>query len=261
MFALDGKVIVVTGAAAGIGAATAARLSQAGAAVVGIDIQPFDNDATKDFASVHEGDVSREERMREIVASVASVHGRIDGLVNNAGVSTSDHAVVDDNDAAYLRAFRVNVLGAAHLLRASAPLMPAGSSVVNIASLSGLLGAPFLGAYAASKAALVELTRTAAIELAPRGIRVNAIAPSGVDTAMLSGDAAVVLAERAWIAHAVPVSRLVQPGEVAAMAHYLLADEAVMVTGQCLVIDGGASAGPALPLLDLALGADEDEHR
>ena len=75
----------------------------------------------------------------------------------------------------------------------------------------------------------------------------------------LERTAAVVMAERAWIAHAVPVDRLVQPGEVAAMAHYLLADESAMVTGQCLVIDGGASAGPALPLLDLALGADESD--
>jgi NAD(P)-dependent dehydrogenase (short-subunit alcohol dehydrogenase family) len=256
VFSLDAKVVVVTGAAAGIGAATAARLTDAGARVVGIDVAPFDDGVKEQFAAVYDGDVAREERVRDIIADAASRFDRIDALVNNAGVSSSDRTVLEDSDAAFLRAYRVNVLGAAHLMRAVAPFMPAGSAVVNVASLSALLGAPHLGAYASSKAALVELTRTAALELAPAGIRVNAVAPSGVDTAMLAGDSAVVSDERAWIAHAVPMPRLIRPDEVAAMVHYLLADESAMVTGQCLVIDGGASAGPALSLFELVRRAE-----
>jgi 3alpha(or 20beta)-hydroxysteroid dehydrogenase len=256
MFSLDAKVVVVTGAAAGIGAATAERLAAAGATVIGIDIAPFGAATQEQCAAVYEGDVAREERVREIAADVVARFGRIDGLVNNAGVSPSDRAVIDDSDAALLRAYRVNVLGAAHLMRAVAPAMPPGSAIVNIASLSALLGAPSLSAYASSKAALVELTRTVALELAPAGIRANAVAPSGVDTAMLSGASEVVSDERAWIAHAVPIARLIRPDEVAAMVHYLLADESAMVTGQCLVIDGGASAGPALSLFELVRAAE-----
>jgi NAD(P)-dependent dehydrogenase (short-subunit alcohol dehydrogenase family) len=261
MFSLDAKVVVVTGAAAGIGAATADRLSAAGALVVGVDTAPFDAVTQELCAAVYEGDVAREERVREIAAEIVARLGRIDGLVNNAGVSTSDRAVVDDTDAAYLRAYRVNVLGAAHWIRAVASSMPQGSSIVNIASLSALMGAPGLGAYASSKAALVELTRTAALELASSGIRVNAVAPSGVDTAMLAGDSTVVADERAWIAQAVPMPRLIRPDEVAAMTHYLLADESAMVTGQCLVIDGGASAGPARSLFALVRDAEDGSTR
>jgi NAD(P)-dependent dehydrogenase (short-subunit alcohol dehydrogenase family) len=259
MFSLDAKVVVVTGAAAGIGAATAERLSSAGAVVIGIDTAPFDAATQAHCAAVYDGDVAREERIREIVAEAVARFGRLDGLVNNAGVSPSDRTIIDDSDAAYLRAYRVNVLGAAHLMRAVAPSMPVGSAIVNIASLSALLGAPSLGAYASSKAALVGLTRTAALELAPAGVRVNAIAPSGVDTAMLSGESVVVNDERAWIAQAVPMPRLIRPDEVAALVHYLLADESAMVTGQCLVIDGGASVGPALSLFDLVRAAEASD--
>lgn len=261
VFSLDAKVAVVTGAAAGIGAATASRLQRAGALVIGIDIVPFTDDARASCATVHIGDVAREDQMREVIASVVAEFDRIDVLVNNAGISPSDRLVVDDSDAAYLRAFRVNVLGAAHLIRIAVPAMASGSAIVNVSSLSGHFGAAGLGAYASSKAALLELTRTAALELGGDGIRVNAVAPSGVDTAMLAGQSAVVAAERAWIAQTVPIPRLVRADEVAALIHYLVSDEAAMVTGQSLVIDGGASAGPSVSLLDLALRAEGESGR
>lgn len=257
VFDLDGKVIVVTGAAAGIGAAIASRCAAAGAVAIGLDINPFDDAERAVLADAHHVDVAREDEVRTVVDVVAQKHGRIDAVVNNAGVSVSDRDIMDDSDASYLRAFRVNVLGSMHVLRATVPAMPAGSAVVNIASLSAFLGIARMGAYAASKAALVELTRTAAVELAPNGIRVNAIAPSAVDTDMLSGDSPLVVAERAWANQATPAARLIRPDEVAAMTHYLVSDEAAMVNGQCLIMDGGASAGPALSILNLAVLADD----
>jgi NAD(P)-dependent dehydrogenase (short-subunit alcohol dehydrogenase family) len=195
-------------------------------------------------------DVAKDDQVRAAVDAAMQQFGRLDGVVNNAGISPSDRDIVEDSDAAYLRAYRVNVLGALHVTKAASPYLTHGSSVVNIASLSGLMGAPGLGAYAASKAALIEWTRTAALELAGRGIRVNAIAPSGVDTRMLSGDSDVVRRERAWIDAAAAIPRLITPDEVAACVHFLLAHESSAVTGQCLVVDGGIGAGPTPALLD-----------
>jgi NAD(P)-dependent dehydrogenase (short-subunit alcohol dehydrogenase family) len=250
VFSLDGSVVLVTGAAAGIGAATVHRLHAAGARVVALDIDPLPDDVRASCALGLVADVSKDDEVRAGVTATLEELSRIDAVVNNAGVSPSDHDVVDDSDAAYLRAFRVNVLGALHVTRAAASQMQAGSSIVNIASLSALMGAPGLGAYASSKAALVELTRTSALELAGRGIRVNAIAPSGVDTQMLAGDSDVVRRERAWIDAAAAIPRLITPDEVAACIHFLVAPESSAITGQCLVVDGGIGAGPTPALLD-----------
>lgn len=248
MFALDGAVSVVTGASQGIGAAVVDRFVAAGATVVGVDVQ--EASAGHDH---HVVDVARDEQVRAAIARVHERYGRIDVVVNNAGVALGDSDIVGDSDAAYLRAYRVNVLGAVHVIRAAVEAMPAGSSIVNVASVAALMGSPRLGGYAASKAALMSLTRTAAVELAPRSIRVNAIAPGGTDTAMLEGGAATA-AERSWIAAAVPLPRLIAPAEVAASVHFLASPDAAMITGQCLVIDGGATLGPSVPLLDLLQG-------
>jgi 3alpha(or 20beta)-hydroxysteroid dehydrogenase len=249
MFSLEGRVVIVTGSSSGIGAAVVHRAYGAGAIVIGLDVVPAPADVAGACAMHLEVDVAREDQVITAVAEVVDRFGRIDGLVNNAGVSPSDRAVVDDNDAAYLRAFRVNVLGAAHLIRAASPHLHVGAAIVSIASLSALLGAPGLAAYAASKAALVELTRTAALELAPRGIRANALAPSGVDTPMLRGDSDVVQQEIAWIRQAAAVPRLITAEEVAATVHFLLAPDVPAMTGQCLVLDGGIASGPSVELL------------
>jgi 3alpha(or 20beta)-hydroxysteroid dehydrogenase len=251
VFSLDGMVVLVTGAAYGIGAATAQRLSRAGASVVGIDLEPLPESVARECAESYLADVAKDDEMRAIVADVQARFGRIDAIVNNAGVSPSDQPIVDDTDAAYLRAFRVNVLGAVHLIRAAGPAMGRGGAIVNVASVSALIGAPGLGAYASSKAALVELTRTAALELASQGVRVNAVAPSGVDTRMMAGDRPSTRQERAWIEHSAAIPRLIGAEEVAATIHFLVAAESSAITGQCVVVDGGILAGPSPTLLDV----------
>lgn len=251
MFSLDGSVVLITGAAAGIGAATAQRVARAGATVIGLDVEPLPESVARECAESYLADVAKDDEVRAVVADVIGRFGRIDAVVNNAGISPSDQSIIEDSDAAYLRAFRVNVLGAVHLIRAAAPVMARGGAIVNVASISALVGAPGLGAYASSKAALVELSRTAALELAEQGVRVNAIAPSGVDTKMLAGERLSVRQERAWIAQSAAVPRLIAAEEVAATIHFLIAPESVAITGQCVAIDGGILAGPTPRLLDV----------
>ncbi|MCX6419452.1 MAG: SDR family oxidoreductase, partial [Actinobacteria bacterium] len=165
-------------------------------------------------------------------------------------------SILDDSDAAYLRAFRVNTLGVVHGIRCVAPVMLKGSSIITISSLSSLLGAPLLGAYAASKAALAAVTRTSALELAPRGIRVNEVAPGAVRTAMNDSGARFVERELAWVKAAGAFGRMAEPEEIAAVVHFLASDDCQMITGQTLVVDGGLTAGPSLGLLDTLVERD-----
>jgi 3alpha(or 20beta)-hydroxysteroid dehydrogenase len=253
LFDLDGRIAIVTGAASGIGDAIAERFAAAGAHVVMIDVVDATQRADELGASFLTCDVSREDQVAEVVRHTVSRFGRVDVLVNNAGVAVSDKSVIEDSDAAYLRAFRVNTLGAVHGIRCVVPAMIEGGSIINISSLSAVIGAPLLGAYAASKAALGEVTRTSALELGNRGIRVNAVAPSAVATAMYDGDDEALRREKAWIARAGAFARACEPREIAAVVHFLASDDCRMITGQTIVVDGGLSAGPSLGLLNSLL--------
>jgi NAD(P)-dependent dehydrogenase (short-subunit alcohol dehydrogenase family) len=257
LFAVRGKVVLVTGAASGIGRVVAVRLASAGAELVLADVVDASTVAEEVGGTFVLCDVSREDQVAAAMDAVIERHGHLDVLVNNAGVAVSDRAVTHDTDAAYLRAFRVNTLGAVHGIRQAVPLMGGGGSIVNVASLSALIGAPLLGAYAASKAALLEVTRTSALELVHRGIRVNAVAPSAVTTPMYDGNDQALRRERAWIAAAGPTSRAADPDEVAAVVHFLASDDSRMITGQTIVVDGGLSAGPSLAMLDALVAGDD----
>lgn len=253
MFDLEGRVAVITGAASGIGDAIAVRFAAAGAHVVMIDVVDASPRAEELRGAFIACDVSREDQVARVVTATVARYGRVDILVNNAGVAVSDKSMIEDSDAAYLRAFRVNTLGAVHGIRCVVPAMINGGSIINISSLSAVIGAPLLGAYAASKAALGEVTRTAALELGDRGIRVNAVAPSAVATAMYEGDDEALRREKAWIGRAGAFPRACEPAEVAAVAHFLASDDCRMITGQTIVVDGGLSVGPSLRLLNSML--------
>jgi 3alpha(or 20beta)-hydroxysteroid dehydrogenase len=249
MSGLEGKVAIITGAAQGQGAAEARRLINGGCTVVLGDILDEVGEATAqelgERAYYTHLDVSEEADWTKAV-SLAEEVGSLQVLVNNAGLSWL-RAVEDETPETMERMWRVNLLGAFIGMKASVPAMRAagGGSIVNISSVAGLMGMAYNGAYGASKWALRGLTKTCAIEFGQYNIRVNSVHPGPIDTGMLpAGPPDVSLDER--YKH-LPLRRVGQPDEVAALVEYLASDESRFVTGGEFVIDGGFHAGPPMP--------------
>jgi len=256
-FSLEGKVVVVTGAGQGIGLAIANRLARSGAILIGadrVDCSPAMSAIGGEFV---ETDVAQEESVAELVAQVQRQHGELHGWVNNAGI----HRSYDEMGAAleedFEACFRVNTLGVAFGMKHGAKAMADGGSMVNIASVAASLGTAGLSTYAASKGGVVSLSRVAAVELAPRGIRVNAVCPASIATPMaLAEEDAEGQALLAVEKIAVPLGRIGQPEDVAGLVHYLLSPESAFLTGQAINLCGGLSAGLSTALWDKLAGAE-----
>jgi len=253
MFSLADKVALITGAGSGIGLATAQRFSAAGARVV---IANRSNSA--DVASQFGGeyvpvDVSNEAQVKALVERVVERCGRIDVLVNAAGVIT-DLLSITELEASSMRThFNVNTMGIWATIHHAAPHME-GGSIINVASAAALVGLPTYAAYSASKAAVVSLTQTAAADLAHRRIRVNCVCPGSIDTPMLrqqeNADTEISLIETASAS-----ARVGQPEEVAALIHFLAADDYRYINGQAIVIDGGVVGIYSNALIETILAA------
>ncbi|MGN5632875.1 SDR family NAD(P)-dependent oxidoreductase [Streptomyces sp. AC154] len=257
---LDGRTVLISGAARGQGEQEARLFAAEGARVVIADVLDEQGEAlAKELGEgtalfVHL-DVSREADWQAAVAAAKGAFGRIDGLVNNAGILRFNELVTTPLEE-FQQVVQVNQVGAFLGIRTVAPEIVAagGGTIVNTSSYTGLTGMAFVGAYAATKHAVLGLTKVAAVELAAKGVRVNAVCPGAVDTAMsnpsvLDPDADQEGSKEAVDAlyrKLVPLGRIGRPEEVAALALFLTSDESSYITGQPFVIDGGWLAGVSL---------------
>ncbi|GLW51130.1 3-alpha-hydroxysteroid dehydrogenase [Streptomyces sp. NBRC 14336] len=249
---LDGRVVIVTGAARGQGEQEARLFRQEGAEVVVADVldDPGEALAKEIGARYVHLDVGEEGDWRSAVSAAKEAYGHIDGLVNNAGILRFN-SLVDTPLNEFMQVVRVNQAGCFLGIRTVAPEMADGGTIVNTASYTGLTGMAAVGAYAASKHAIVGLTRVAALELAPRGIRVNAMCPGAIDTAMSNPALLDPAADAEGTARAmdglyrklVPLGRIGRAEEVARLALFLTSEDSSYITGQPFVIDGGWLAG------------------
>ncbi|HEX4261218.1 MAG TPA: glucose 1-dehydrogenase [Acetobacteraceae bacterium] len=248
---LAAKVCLVTGGGSGIGRATALRLALEGAAAVVVaGRRPDAGEAVA--AEVRSAgaesmfvaaDVTREADVADLIAATLRRFGRLDAAFNNAGFQERRAPLADQDGATYERVFDTNVRALFHGLRHQIPAMLAGGggAIVNNTSVSGVRNPNIgLSLYSASKAAAISLTRSAAMEYAPQGVRINAVAPGRVVTDMMLASG---IADMAQVAAGLPLRRMGRPEEVAAAVSWLLSDETSYVVGHVLFADGGFLAG------------------
>jgi 3alpha(or 20beta)-hydroxysteroid dehydrogenase len=240
---LQNKIIIITGGARGQGAAEARAFVREGARVIITDVlesqgAQLARELGQDNATFVRHDVSSETDWQKAIAAAAALGG-LHGLMNNAGIYQP--ATLMETDAAlFERHMRINQLGVFLGMKAVVPLMErsGGGAIVNISSVAGLRGSPGAIAYSATKWAVRGMTKAAAVDLAPRNIRVNSIHPGPIDTPMLDIRTAEQNARRL---EAVPMKRRGTPEEVADLALFLLSDESRYITGAEVAIDGGAT--------------------
>jgi NAD(P)-dependent dehydrogenase (short-subunit alcohol dehydrogenase family) len=234
---LQDRVVIVTGGASGIGAATVDRLRAEGATTVAWDLVLAPAADEHGSAVV---DVTDEEAVAAAFADTREQHGVIQGFVNCAGTLGRAHKVAEQPLEGVRRTFEINthaVLSTMqHAIRAM--VEGGGGAIVNVASNAALHARPGLSPYSASKAATIAYSRTAAREYGRRGIRVNAICPGGTVTPMMGPIEEDVAAD---LARTIPLGRFAEPSEIAAVIAFLLSDDAAYVTGATIVVDGGAT--------------------
>ena len=246
---LRGKVAIVTGAGSGIGRATAKRFAAEGAKLIVNDVSAEaaarvakEIEAAGGIAAAFPADVADARQVEALIREATSRFGRLDVLVNNAA-AVLPGPLESISDADWRRTQAVTLDGVFFGMRAALPVMAAqgGGAIINIASGAAIAGEPGLAAYGAAKAAVVNLTKTAAVENAARGVRVNTILPGPIETPPLLAAVEATGGRAGW-ERQIPCGRLGKPEEMASVALFLASDEASYVHGAAIVADGGVAA-------------------
>lgn len=248
---LAGRAALVTGAASGIGRATALAFAREGARVLVADRDAAGSEAAAKAIAEAGGearalctDVTREAEVAACVAAAVEAFGRLDCAVNNAGITGSGGAIPDLALEAWNQVLAVNLTGVFLCLKHEIRVMreQGGGAIVNVASGAGLIGVPGLPHYCASKHGVLGLTKTAALENARSGVRVNAICPGSTDTPLLRNAMAADSNLEKMVLSTIPTGRLGRPEEIAEAAVWLCSERASWVTGESMLVDGGSVA-------------------
>ncbi len=243
-FDLSGQVAVITGGTSGIGLKAAERFIAAGAKVVISGRKDGTEIAEKIGATFVQCDVSNEDSVAELMKATQSTYGNIDIVVNNAGANFGYDVLMETDISDFDKNFNINTKGVVYGIKHSVPLMNEGGRIVNVSSVAGLQGVAYLAPYVASKWAVIGVTRTAAVELGEKGIRCNVICPTSVNTPMANtpeGQPQLRMEHKA-----VPMGRIAEPEEIAAMIHFLGSNDCGFINGQAIAVDGGFTAGMSI---------------
>jgi NAD(P)-dependent dehydrogenase (short-subunit alcohol dehydrogenase family) len=242
-YGLRDRVALVTGAASGIGRATAQLLAREGAHVVACDLDPAREaevvEALGADAVYAAADVRDEDAWRGLVERTMEAFGRLDCAANCAGVGAGHATTHEYDEAEWDRIVDTNMRATWLAMRHEVPAMTSGGTIVNVASTLGLRGSAFSSPYSASKHGVIGLTRTAAIEYAAAGIRVNAVCPGAIDTPMMDETFARFPGFREGLMAFVPMGRMGRPDEVAHAIAWLSSEGSSFVTGEALSVEGG----------------------
>jgi NAD(P)-dependent dehydrogenase (short-subunit alcohol dehydrogenase family) len=252
-----GKVILVTGGTAGIGAAVCLELARRGARVIATGRDPYRGLGLTQRAAVElpadaiapeymRADATDEAEAERLVARIMGGYGALHGAFNNVGGLTAFGPLTEHDGDAWRRELDLNLMPTVYGMRHQVPaiLASGGGAIVNHAGVAGLVGLPFgLTPYVAAKHAVAGLTRAAGLELAATGVRVNAIAPAAVRTELFTTTVGATPQGAADAAASIPMGRIAEPAEIAGAVAYLLSDAAGYVTGTILPVDGGFTAG------------------
>ena len=243
-FSLKGNVAVITGGTSGIGLKTAERFIAAGAKVVIAGRKDGSEIADRIGATFVQCDVSNEESVAALMEAAQSTYGNIDIIVNNAGANFGYDVLMETDISDFDKNFNINTKGVIFGIKYGVPRMNDGGRIVNVSSAAALQGVAYLSPYVASKWAVIGITRTAAVELGEKGIRCNAICPTSVNTPMANtpeGQPQLRMERKA-----VPLGRIAEPEEIAAMIHFLASIDCNFINGQAIAVDGGFTAGMSI---------------
>ncbi|MDJ0788358.1 MAG: SDR family NAD(P)-dependent oxidoreductase [Myxococcota bacterium] len=246
---LEGKVVLVTGGAAGIGRATVLRLASEGAAVTAADVVAEGLEETAKLAAEQGSeirtttcDVSDEARVKAVIAEVVAAGGRLDSVVNIAGILSLDHTTELGLER-WNQVLAINLTGTFLMCREALPhLLESQGSIVNTSSTSALAGMPYASAYAATKAGVLAMTRTLAVEYGKQGVRANCVAPGSIKTAMGSRANLPKDMDFSLIQRQMPIDKPRGPETVAGVVAMLVSEDGAHINGECIRVDGGTLA-------------------